>query len=240
MCTAADILPALEQVPTSRYWPDYFGQLYSVVARESYFAMRRGDEELFKRLFPSLFISSILANQKLRGELKDRDARAMLALSSGPLEDIVALSGYAKLFSELDGKDFYSLITNTWDTYIKGFPEPKSPLKMIAAILDYRTGDFFMPARDLERTGWEQNFERLLRERGLVTDGYSQYERQTRRRHSSRIIDALCRGAMIMEHASDVFLVDYIMPRLVGEQVTFPYTAKHLAEELQRPRSEDP
>ena len=39
---------------------------------------------------------------------------------------------------------------------------------------------------------------------------------------------------MIMEHASDVFLVDYVMPKLFGEQMTFPYTARHLAEELER------
>jgi hypothetical protein len=234
MYIAADILPELEKLPTSRYWPDYFGQLYSVVARESYLEMRRGDEALFKRLFPSLFMSSILANQKLRNELKDRDARTMLALSSGPVEDIVALSGYAKLFSELDGKDYYSLVARTWDLYLAEFPEPKNPLKTIVALLEYRTGDFSMPARDLERTGWQQNFKRLLHERGLVTDRYSRYDRRSQPRHSSRIILAICRGGMFMEHASDVFLVDYVMPKLVGEQITFPYTARHLAEELQR------
>jgi hypothetical protein len=234
MCTAADILPELEKLPTSRYWPDYFGQVYSVVARESYLAMHRGDEALFKQVFPSLFMSSILANQKLRDELKDRDARTMLALSGGPVQDIVALSGYAKLFSELDGKDYYSLVARTWDVYLEGFPEPKNPLKAIVALLDYRTGDFFMPARDFERTAWEQNFERLLHERRLLTDRHSRYDRRLRPLHSSRLIQAICRSGMFMEHASDVFLVDYVMPKLVGEQITFPYTARHLAEELQR------
>jgi hypothetical protein len=37
--------------------------------------MRRGDEPLFKQLFPPLFVSCILANQKLREQLKERDAR---------------------------------------------------------------------------------------------------------------------------------------------------------------------
>jgi len=234
MRTAAHILPALEKVPPSRYWPDYFGQLYSVVAREAYFAMRRGDELLFKQLFPPLFVSCILANQKLREQLKERDARTMLVLSSGPVEDIVALSGYAKLFSELDGKDYYSQVAKTWDAYLVDFPEPKNPLKAIVALLEYRMGDFSMPARDLERTGWQQNFERLLRERGLITHGLSRYG-SSRARHSSRIIRAITRGGMmIMEHASDVFLVDYVMPKLFGEQMTFPYTARHLAEELER------
>ena len=164
----------------------------------------------------------------------------MLVLSSGPVEDIIALSGYAKLFSELDEKDYYGDVAKTWDAYLADFPEPKNPLKAIVALLEYRTGDFSMPARDLERTGWHQNFQRLLRERGLLTDGLSRYE-SSRPRHSSRIIQAITRGGMMMmEHASDVFLIDYVMPKLVGEQVTFPYTARHLAEELERPdRSAD-
>jgi hypothetical protein len=234
MRTAAYILPTLEKVPPSRYWPDYFGQLYSVVAREAYFAMRRGDESLFKQLFTPLFVSCILANQKLREQLKERDARTMLVLSSGPVEDIIALSGYAKLFSELNGKDYYSLVAKTWDAYLADFSEPKNPLKAIVALLEYRTVDFSVPARDLERTGWQQNFERLLREQGLLTDGFSRYE-SSRARHSSTIIRAITRGGMIMEHASDVFLVDYVMPKLAGEQVRFPYTARHLAKAVQRP-----
>jgi hypothetical protein len=231
--TAAGILPVLEKAPSSRYWPDYFGQLYSVVAREAYFAMRRGDDLLFTKLFPPLFVSCILANQKLREQLKERDARTMLSLSIGPIEDIIALSGYAKLFSELDGKDYYSLVTKTWDAYLADFQEAKNPLKAIVALLDYRTVDFSRPARDLERTGWEQNFEQLLWERGLITDGLSRNE-SSEAQHSSRIIQAITRGGtMVLDHASDVFLVDYVMPKLVGESVRFPYTARNLAEILQ-------
>ena len=89
--------------------------------------MARGDEELFTKTFPPLFASSILANQKLREQLKDRDSRMMLAWSSGPIEDIVTLSGYAKLFSELDGKAFYEIVTKTWDTYLAGFEDPTGP-----------------------------------------------------------------------------------------------------------------
>jgi len=113
-------------------------------------------------------------------------------------------------------------------------------LKAIVALLEYRTVDFSMPARDVERTGWHQNFERLLQERGLITDGLSRYE-SSQARHSSRIIQAITRGGtMMMGHASDVFLVDYVMSKLVGESVTFPYTARNLAEMLQRPhRSAD-
>jgi hypothetical protein len=238
MAYAADILPPLEQVPATRYWPDYFGQLYSFVAREAYLAMSRGNEDLFGKLFPSLFASGILANQKLRQQFKDREPRTMIALSSGPLEDIIALSGYAKLFTELDGKAFYTFVTRTWDVYLASFESPKNPLMAITALLEYRTGDFFMPARDLERTGWQQNFERLLRDRKILQEHQSGYDAPREPAHPSKLIQEISRGGILMEHASDVFLVDYVMPKLAGEKITFPYTARNLAEALRRNRAQ--
>jgi len=234
LLAAATILPRLEQIPASRHWPEYFGQLYSFLARESYFSMASGDEELFTKTFPSLFASSILANQKLREQLKDRDFRMMLAWSSGPIEDIVALSGYAKLFSELDGKAFYDIVTKTWDAYLAGFEDSTGPLKAITAILEYRTGDFFMPARDLERTTWQQNFERLLRDRGILEDRYGPFRRIERPVHPSPLIQEVARAGMMMEHAADFFLVDYVMPRLKSADVTYPYTTRNLARSLSR------
>ena len=234
MLAAASILPRLEQIPGSRHWPEYFGQLYSFLARESFFSMARGDEELFTKTFPPLFASSILANQKLREQLKDRDSRMMLAWSSGPIEDIVALSGYAMLFSELDGKAFYEVVTKTWDAYLTGFEDPTGPLKAVTATLEYRTGDFFMPARDLERTTWQQNFERLLRDRGILQDRYGSFRRIEKPVHPSPLIQEVARAGMMMEHAADFFLVDYVMPRLKGADVTYPYTARNLARSLSR------
>ena len=234
MLAAASFLPRLEQIPGSRHWPEYFGQLYSFLARESFFSMARGDEELFTKTFPPLFASSILANQKLREQLKDRDSRMMLAWSSGPIEDIVALSGYAKLFSELDGKQFYEIVTKTWDAYLAGFEDPTGPLKAVTAILEYRTGDFFMPARDLERTTWQQNFERLLRDRGILQDRYASFRRIEKPVHPSPLIQEVARAGMMMEHAADFFLVDYVMPRLKGTDITYPYTARNLATSLSR------
>ena len=234
MLSGASVLVPLEPLPASRYWPDFFGQLYSFVARETYFAMARGDEELFKKIFPPLFASSILANQRLRESLKDKDARTMIAWSSAPLEDIVALSGYAKLFSELDGNAFWPIVETTWDDYLVGFEDRMGPLKLITAILEYRIGDFFTSSRDLERTGWQQNFDRLLRDRGILRERYSDYDRAAPQLHKSRLIQEVTRGGIWTERASDVFLVEYVMPKLAGEQIKFPYSATNLARALSR------
>ena len=158
----------------------------------------------------------------------------MIALSSGPIEDIVALSGYAKLFSELDGKSFWEVVTKTWDTYLADFDDPTAPLKLITALMNYRIRDFFMPARDLERTGWQQNFQRLLRERGILRERYSSYDREAPPAHKSKLIQEISRGGTLMERSSDVFLVEYVMLRLAGQEIEFPYTARNLARAMSR------
>jgi hypothetical protein len=97
----------------------------------------------------------------------------------------------------------------------------------------YRLGNFFSAARDFERTAWQQAFERLLRQRELLQDEW-EYDRKWRSTHPSKLIREFTRGPVGLEHASDVFLVDFVMPRLAGDQVEFPYTARHLAEALAR------
>src|SRR5207247_10312233 len=162
-----------ERAPVIGRCADHLVELCDVLAGDSFVSMARGDDDLSPKPCPPLCASSILANQKLREQLKDRDSRMMLAWSSGPIEDIVALSGYAKLFSELDGKQFYEIVTKTWDAYLAGFEDPTGPLKAVTAILEYRTGDFFIHVRDVERTTWLQNFVRLVLTFGCMTKYYT-------------------------------------------------------------------
>jgi len=233
MLSAAEILFRLDSLPRSRYWPDFFGQMYTFLAREAYYAMVRGDTELFGSLFPPLFASSISANQKLREELKDRDVNTLLTWSSAPIYDVVELSGYAKLFFELDGKLFYDIVRNTWNAYLASVKDERAVLKFVAALMDYRLRGLFTAARELERIAWQQSFEALLRERGLLGNDW-EYQRSRVKMHPSRWIQEFTRGGVRFEHASDVFLVEYVMPKLSGENVEFPYSAVNLARELAR------
>jgi hypothetical protein len=218
MLAAANILFPLDSLPRSRYWPDYFGQMYTFVAREAYLAMERGDESSFAKLFTPLFAASISANQRLRDELKDREPQVMLAWSTSPLQDIVEVSGYAKLFSELDGKSFYNLVVKIWNKYLDTFDDPTIPLRSVTALLTYRRGNFFSAARDFERGAWKQSFERLLRERRLLGDPFD-YDMRPQVTHASKLIREFTRSGIGLEDASDVFVVDFIMPRLKGLEV---------------------
>jgi hypothetical protein len=233
MLAAAGILLPLDSLPTARYWPDYFGQMYSFVTRETYLAMERGDTELFQRLFPASFAASIAANTRLQRELKEKDARVTLAWSTTPINDIVELSGYAQLFSDLDGKDFYAVVVKTWEAYLKSVKDPIVVLKFIATVLDFRVRDFVTAARDIERTNWQLSFERLLRSRGLRVDDW-EYDRRPQATHASKLIREFTRGPRGFVHASDVFVVIFVMPRLAGEKVEFPHTAQNLADALAR------
>ena len=234
MLAAAEILLPLNSLPLSRYWPDFFGQIYSFVTRETYLSMEKGDLELFEGLFPSAFSASLVANQRLQTEFKGKDLRVALTWSTTPVQDIVELSGYAKLFSELDGKPFYDVVDRTWQNYLTSVKDAPATLAFVAAVLTYRTHSFGMAARDVERTAWQQSFGRLLRRRGLIDEHWGA-ARSPIPSHPSKLIREFTRGGSIgLEHASDVFLVDFVMPRVTGQSVEFPYTARNFAEALAR------
>ncbi len=157
----------------------------------------------------------------------------MLTWSTSPLQDIVELSGYAKLFAELDAKPFYEVVERTWNAYLGSVADANGALKFITALLSYRLGAFRTAARDIERTTWQQSFERMLREREILFDEWD-YHRRRQTTHPSRLIRAFTRGGVRFAHASDVFLVEFVMPRLSEQAVKFPHTATHLAEDLAR------
>jgi hypothetical protein len=149
------------------------------------------------------------------------------------------LSGYAKLFSELEGNDFYAVVVKTWEAYLESVKDPIAVLKFVTTVLDFRVRDFVTAARDIERTNWQLRFERLLRRRGLRVDDW-EHDRRPRVTHASKLIREFTRGPSGFEHASDVFIVVFVMFRLAGEKVEFPHTAQHLADALARDDDMEP
>src|SRR5262249_7894623 len=80
--------------------PDYLGQAYAVLAQESYAAMAQGREDLFKRLFPALFLSALRAFDRLREHLGGEGQERVLVYSTEPIADLLELSGHAIIYSE--------------------------------------------------------------------------------------------------------------------------------------------
>ena len=95
---------ALSEMPFRKTWPDYFGQSFLVLAEECDNAMATGNEALFNIIFPAYFNAALKAHDRLRVEIgTGTNQEAALVFITEPIEDLMHISGYALIYSELDG-----------------------------------------------------------------------------------------------------------------------------------------
>jgi hypothetical protein len=216
----ARIAKHLTDVPTSRYWPDFFGQAYTLLAQEAYRALATGNQAMFKTAFSAFFVATAGAEARLRARVRDEDVTTAFIFSTEPLETLVHLSGFALIYAELDGGGAWAFTASVWDRYLSG-PDGAQRASAICTALEARRSVFSIKPGDINRTRWAQEFDRRLREKGIEDDTYGlpSFLRRDRVQplHSSPIISALARGAHslgIGDTARDVFLALYLKRHL--------------------------
>ena len=235
-------LPALATLPQAEQWPDYFGLAYSVLSQEAYFAMATGDEALFQQIIPSVFEAWQSAPGRVADQLQNIDATMRFIYSTEPVEDILELSGYALIFSELDGKAFWDTMKALWNTYFAQLPAPQDEADRIMSIIKARQAWPTIFPRAFVRGTWKQDLESRLRDRGLLNDSYSYEQRASKQKgHASAVIRALTRAGhwQLFDSPLDVFLVFYAREKNTGWHLNPPRGAESFADALQREEAKD-
>jgi hypothetical protein len=242
--TLAECLPELGNAQRSEQLPDYFGQAYTVLAEESYYAMAQGDEELFAKIFPPFFVGCLSANEHLIEQLSDRDGTTAAMFSTEPLADLLELSGHAIIYSELDGKRYWRVAKDLWDRYFSSHPKSCAVFDFVSAVVGKREQLYFgITTRGLVRTSWQQDLERRLRERGLVDDMLDRrgpYGTKDDDKHESKLIRVLTRGRYMVHNPHDVFLAVYSSGRSALSDCDLPHQAKSLVDELADEPDDEP
>jgi len=208
----------LAKIPSKQNWPDYFGQCYSVLAEECNSAMAQGNETLFRHLFPAFFSATLAAHDRLSSDLAGRTDQAALVYITEPIEDLFHVSGYALVYSELDGKKYWDTVKDLWDRYLSGQQKIKEFLESLNNTVNYRKSVFAILPRAPLRIGWQQKLEKRLKDEKILSD-LDEYSFMGRRhikpKHSSKIVQVIARGTMgtIFADGQDVFLAMYIAKR---------------------------
>ena len=229
----------LAAVPKREGLPDYFGQAYAILAQESYAAMAEGKDDLFKKLFPSLFFSGFKAFERLRERLGQESQERFLVFSTEPIADLLELSGHAIIYSELDTKGFWDVARQLWDRYFEQLPDREAGVKFIDSLVEYRRSLFAILPRDLARTSWKQHLESRLRERGLMEDVFTRRfgGGQREPRHASAVIRALARSEFLFEDPTDIFMAIYLANRPEAASLDLGRRAESFARTLERERA---
>jgi len=238
----AKCIPALSQIEYRESFPDIFGQTYNIVCQDCYEAMVLAKADKFKILFPLLFYGSLAAHEKLREQLKGGQPETGLTIAIEPLMDILELSGYAKIYSELYGiPDIWDVCQLKWDKYFESHAQPKDAIKFLIASYEYRRSLFQIFPRDILRTNWKMSLNNKLREINLIDDmsssGYYGV-RKSKIEHKSPLIRAICRGRYEPHiSASEVFIITYLLKRPESKEIEFEDKWK-LLEAIERKENE--
>jgi len=218
----------LAEMPFRKTLPDYFGQSFLVLAEECNNAMAMGNDKLFGKIFPAYFVAALKAHDRLRTEIGTAtNQQAALVFITEPIEDLLHISGYALIYSELDGKKYWDTARRCWDSYFDNHNEPKGVIESISEFARFRESVFAIPPRATLRIGWQRKLEKRLHDENVFLDvSYDPFPTRQRVRpaHSSKIIQCIARGTlgMISHDGQDVFLAMYLAkrPEVPGLELT--------------------
>lgn len=233
----------LRALPENNTWPDFFGQVYSVLADETLDAMILGDEGLFERLYPPFFHAALVASDKLRQKVSRADNRA-IALIGAPLLDLLAISSYAEVFSALDQKRFADIARPCWARYLSAFPDDAARRGTIELLLAVAEPTMWTSAREMRRMAWERAVEAILRGRNILTERGDFFARaNTEPRHPSPLVRAFAENSSLHTGPQFVFFAVYLLarPEAAGLEVPHEVEAfrRSLARQDERPEEEE-
>ncbi|HUU89226.1 MAG TPA: hypothetical protein VMX17_15940 [Candidatus Glassbacteria bacterium] len=239
----AKCLPEISIIERRENYPDLFGQAYCTICEECYQAMIMNKFDKFKNLFPILFNSSLTAHEKLKDELTDWYPETATAISIGPLLDILEISGYVKLFSELSNiPEMWRICCKTWDDYLGMFKNPKRIIEFLIDVYKYHEHSFRLAPRDIVRTGWRMAFNARLKQMKLIDDEFSpgvSWLRKETVNHKSALIRILCGGRYgIHESPAEVFIIIYFLKRPESAGIEFE-DKWHIVRRLREEENED-
>lgn len=233
-------VPGLIALPRSMHLPDMLGHAFSVLADGSFQAMSTGDEETFRFVFPACFVAGLAVHDRLREQLRHREEWAQLNLSAEPIMDILELSGYAIVYTELGRGLYWPRVRGVWDRYFSESTDQESRLRYLEAVISFKDSSYSITPRGMQRTGWSQVFEHQLRDMGIVDDSFE--SRLVGKRSAldewPPVVRVVARGGPMIDDLYNVFLAVYFQgnPSL---ELNLPHRAREFADWVERTRSFD-
>jgi hypothetical protein len=224
----------LANLPEQDSWPDFFGHAYTILGEECFASMADGKEDLFQNVFPTFFNLVLRAYEKLRQKFLGDTRNFQLSLD--PLLDLMAMSGFAAVFAELDNKSFWRLVENCWNNYLSLYEDEGRRRQFIESLYIITEPDSSMriTPRDIMRTRWQQMFNRVLYSRGVVRETAFWEHHGSRINHPSLLVRVFCNSEYLSTKPEDVFLTVYICKRPESASLKKPSEVEYLEKALMR------
>jgi hypothetical protein len=196
--------------------PDFFGQAYETVCQSCFTALDCKNSGRFSKLFPFLLLGAMAAHDRVLNETADWDVEPRVILSAEPIRDVLAISGYARIYAELySNPGSWTGVTQTWDKYLQGQTNRREIVEFLLKVHRFTGTGLRSGPRDMLRDRWEMRLSARLREMGLVEEipefVFGTRGEKRKPKHKSGLITYLGRHQYLPEvPAEEVFIHAYV------------------------------
>jgi hypothetical protein len=211
--------------------PDYFGHCYFMLAEECYDALSENNTDKFERVYPAFFSLGQVAFQKFDAEKHKYNQEYHVALLASVAEDLLAIGGYAYLYSEFfNDATSRDVVDRSWLALLDTVADRQAYLRWLIAASDYLTSVWSFRPRDLIRTRWDMKFESILDEAGF---GDGMIGRRGRKTHPSALVRSV--GGLGFNKASQVIVGLFMVEKVEGDFV-LPRATENFLSTFRRER----
>lgn len=194
--------------------PDYYGHVHSLLLEECYEALLNNDKDRLRLIFPSILVSCFSASDKIKNKLKGYNTETIISLSTDPIIDLLSLSGYACIYSEIHkNSDLEKITFDTWDLIFnsKNDNVEKQQLFNYLVLSVKKIYSFYITPRDIIRTEWSQKLRECMKERKLITDYDYGYHRARKIKTEKTTIIDLVGGIWETRYKAEyIFIAKYM------------------------------
>jgi hypothetical protein len=162
---------------------------------------------------------------------------AELSVAFAPILDLVELSGYSYLLSEVyPERETWSAVRHAWDTFFSLQPQFTN---VLIAMIGYSKGLFAIAPRSVLRTGWEQRVEHHLRQLPFRHTGRSWVQHEVVDHPSAFVRAVVMAGPLTsMYDGTDIFVAAYLGTREGIQPNSIHAQAVELARAVTRSKQE--
>lgn len=197
--------------PRTRELPDYLGQFQAVLGEQAVRALAAGDAEGFAAVFEPFFAASIALHDRVEKELPGLSPRDNAILKLDILNELLDLSGYAYLRTQLSNAPaFWDATRGVWDGFL-GAAVPGLARYFVEAP-NGRRRIFVMSDRGIVRTRWAQSFASAMAASGLKVDPFNWRPVK----HANSAVRAFS-ASLGYFHAAEVFVAVHLLSRPDGQ-----------------------
>jgi hypothetical protein len=192
-------------------------------------------------LFPARFAGTWLANDRLAKDLAPQPVRQQALFGTEPLVDVMALCGYARIFTSIHGHGIWEQVRSYWDTLLGTAKDAHGIIRRLILSLGLRENPFMLTTAAVHRTQLRIRAEQAMAAVGIgrtasfrsIADDYEANEDGgSTAGHPDPAVAALAAWGFARAEAEDLFVVEYLRYRPEAVGIPMPRGVKMLAGRL--------